>query len=157
MKNILTFITFILLTTACAAPKIVYVPTQAETIIEYRDSTIYVRDTVRVPVPAEEKQIVTKRDSSHLETTVATSDAWIDADNNLNHRLRNKKTELKAKIDTCYVIEYVDKFVEREVINEVEVPKPYIPKIAWFCIIFTCCWAVLKIAKIIWKFKSGGL
>lgn len=156
-KQISLLIIAFFLTGCAAQKKIVYVPTEAKTIIEYRDTTIILRDTVRVPIPAEEKQIVTKQDSSHLETAVATSDAWIDEENNLNHRLTNKKTELTAKIDTCFVVEYVDKIIEREVINEVEVEVPYIPKYAWLCIIFTCCWIVLKIGKFVWRLKSGGL
>lgn len=157
IKKQISLLIIAIFLTSCAAQKVVYVPTEAKTTIEYRDTTIILRDTIRVPIPVEEKQNMTKRDSSHLETSVATSDAWIDEENNLNHRLTNKKAELKAKVDTCFVVQYVDKIIEREVINEVEVNVPYIPKIAWICIILTCCWIVLKIARIIWKLKSGGL
>lgn len=153
-KQISLLIIAIFLTGCAAQKKIVYVPTEAKTIIEYRDTTIILRDTVRVPIPAEEKQNVTKQDSSHLETAVATSDAWIDEENNLNHRLTNKKTELTAKIDTCFVVEYVDKIIEREVINEVEVEVPYIPKIYKWSMGFSIIVLLAIFGAIIWKIKK---
>lgn len=154
MKKYTTILIILLLTSCAAHKKVVEVPINNQTIIEYRDTTIFLRDTIYVPIPNEEKEIVTKRDSSHLETSVAYSDAWIDEDNNLNHKLRNKQTNLKSKIDTCFVVEYVDRFTEKEVAVEVPVEVPYIPNYAWFCIIFTCCWIVWQIAKLIWKFKG---
>lgn len=155
MKNILIILSFFLM--SCAATKTVYVPTEAETIIEYRDTTIRVIDTIKVEVPREIiKEVMPIIDTSRLETSIAYSEAFIDTlDRKLHHTLRNKETALKSKLDTLVRVQYVNKYIEKEVINEVEVPTPYIPKIAWICIIFTCCWAVLKIAKIIWKFKGG--
>ena len=138
LLGMLTLLLLLLLTVGCAAPKVVYVPTKGEDKIIYRDSTIILRDTIKVPLPVEEKETTTKRDSSHLETSIAVSDAWVDSDNNLNHRLRNKNTTLKAKRDTVFVIEYVDKYNTEVVIEEVEKPVKYIPKIyqisLWFSI-----------------------
>jgi hypothetical protein len=155
MKKFL-ILTFALLLMGCAAPKIVYVPTEAETIIEYRDSIIHIKDTITVPIPVERVvEVVPELDTSRLETSIAYSEAFLDTESKkLRHTLRNKETALKGKLDTIVRVEYINKYIEKEVINEVEVPTPYIPKFAWFCIIFTCCWAVLKIAKIIWKFKG---
>lgn len=155
MKKIAIF-TLAILFVGCAAPKIVYVPTEAETIIEYRDTTIRLVDTIKVEVPREViKEVMPILDTSRLETSVAYSEAYVDTiERRLHHRLQNKETALKGKLDTIVRVEYINKYIEKEVINEVEVPTPYTPKFAWFCIIFTCCWAVLKIAKIIWKVKG---
>lgn len=155
MKKFL-ILTFALLLMGCAAPKIVYVPTEAETIIEYRDSIIHIKDTITVPIPVERVvQVVPELDTSRLETSIAYSEAFLDTESKkLRHTLRNKETALKGKLDTIVRVEYINKYIEKEVINEVPVEVPYIPKYAWACIIFTVCWSVLKIAKIIWKAKG---
>ena len=139
---------------SCAATtKTVYVPIQGENKIVYRDSTIYLRDTIYVPLPNEEKEKSTFRDSSHLETSVAVSDAWVDSDNKLNHTLRNKKTNLTAKRDTVFVIEYVDKYNTEVVIEEVKVDVPYIPNWVWWVVGYALISVVWTIAKIFWKIK----
>lgn len=55
-------------------------------------------DTVRVsvPVPAEQAKNTTNEGRSHLETSVAFSDAWINTDGSLGHSLENKPTQLGA-------------------------------------------------------------
>lgn len=155
MKKIAIF-TLFLLFIGCAATKPATVPIQSETIIEYRDTTIYLEKVIEVPVPVERVvEVVPRFDTLRMETGVAKAECWADTTNRvLRGRMENKQTALKGKIDTCFVVEYVDRFTEKEVAVEVPVDVPYIPKFAWLCIIFTCCWAVLKIAKIIWKFKG---
>lgn len=155
MKKIAIF-TLFLLFMGCAATKPATVPIQSETIIEYRDTTIYLEKVIEVPVPVERVvEVVPRFDTLRMETGVAKAECWADTTNRvLRGRMENKQTALKGKIDTCFVVEYVDRFTEKEVAVEVPVDVPYIPKFAWLCIIFTCCWAVLKIAKIIWKFKG---
>lgn len=155
MKKIAIF-TLFLLFMGCAATKPATVPIQSSTIIEYRDTTIYLEKVIEVPMPVERVvEVVPELDTSRLETSIAYSEAFLDTESKkLRHTLRNKETALKGKIDTCFVVEYVDRYTEKEVAVEVPVDIPYIPKFAWLCIIFTCCWAVLKIAKIIWKVKG---
>lgn len=155
MKKIAIF-TLFLLFMGCAATKPATVPIQSSTIIEYRDTTIYLEKVIEVPVPVERVvEVVPRFDTLRMETGVAKAECWADTTNRvLRGRMENKQTALKGKIDTCFVVEYVDRYTEKEVAVEVPVDIPYIPKFAWFCIIFTCCWAVLKIAKIIWKVKG---
>jgi hypothetical protein len=155
MKKIAIF-TLFLLFMGCAATKPATVPIQSETIIEYRDTTIYLEKVIEVPVPVERVvEVVPRFDTLRMETGVAKAECWADTTNRvLRGRMENKQTALKGKIDTCFVVEYVDRYTEKEVAVEVPVDVPYIPKFAWLCIIFTCCWAVLKIAKIIWKLKG---
>ena len=155
MKKIAIF-TLFLLFMGCAATKPATVPIQSSTIIEYKDTTIYLEKVIEVPVPVERVvEVVPRFDTLRMETGVAKAECWADTTNRvLRGRMENKQTALKGKIDTCFVVEYVDRYTEKEVAVEVPVDVPYIPKFAWLCIIFTCCWAVLKIAKIIWKVKG---
>lgn len=155
MKKILIFLGILLLVVGCAAPRVVYVPAESKTIIEYRDSLIHVKDTILVEVPREKiVEVVPELDTSRLETSVAISEAFVDTkEKKLRHTLRNKETALKGKLDTIVKIEYMDKIVEREVIKEVEVPTPYIPTFAWICIVITFMVAAGIIVKIFLKFK----
>ena len=155
MKKIAIF-TLFLLFMGCAATKPATVPIQSSTIIEYIDTTIYLEKVIEVPMPVERVvEVVPRFDTLRMETGVAKAECWADTTNRvLRGRMENKQTALKGKIDTCFVVEYVDRYTEKEVAVEVPVDIPYIPKFAWLCIIFTCCWAVLKIAKIIWKVKG---
>jgi len=64
---------------------------KTETVTEYRDSTVWRDTTIYVPIPLESDQaIVHIGDTSHRETSVAESDAWVGADGFLHHNLRNK-------------------------------------------------------------------
>ena len=156
MKKILIF-TLSLLFMGCASTKsVVEVPVKDKEIIEYRDTTIYLEKIVEVPVPIEKVvEVASKLDTLFMETSVAKSKAWVDTTNNvLRGNIENKKTALKGKVDTCFVVEYIDRVIEKEIAVEVPIEKPYIPKVAWLCIIFTCCWIVWNIAKIFLRFKG---
>lgn len=118
-----------------------------------KDSLIYIRDTLYLPLPVEEKEVKTTADSSHLETSIAESDAWIDSIGQLNHTLKNKDTVYKYIYDTVYINKTITEYKEKEIPIEVQVEVPYIPKWAWLCIVFTCCSIVFIIMKIIMKFK----
>lgn len=136
----------------CAAQK-VYVPTQTVSKIEYRDTTILIKDTVYVSLPTEKVESKTPDiEPSHLETSVATSDAWVEGDK-LHHTLKNKTEQLKTEIDTLVTVQYIDRYIEKPIIQEVEVEKPYIPKWAWGCIGWTILCAGWFLAKIWMKFK----
>lgn len=157
MKKILIF-TLSLLFLSCASTKsVVEVPVKDKEIVEYRDTTIYLEKIVEVPVPIERVvEVVPKLDTLFMETSVAKSKAWVDTTNRvLRGRMENKQTALKGKIDTCFVVEYVDRIIEKEIAVEVPIEKPYIPKFAWLCIIFTCCWIVWKIGRLLLKIKGG--
>ena len=71
--------------------------------IEYRDSIRteirerIIHDTLKVPIPVEVEKIVTKDDSSHLENSVAESDAYIK-DGLLYHNLRTKPGTIEVPV-----------------------------------------------------------
>ena len=59
--------------------------------VHVKDTTIFHIDTVKVQIPDERRSaIIASSDSSHLETSVATSDAYIDSLGRLHHSLDNK-------------------------------------------------------------------
>ena len=81
---------------------------RVETVIR----TEYVRDTVLVEVPAEEKAQTVRDTTSHLETTFAESDAAIMPDGALYHTLRNKLQQHPAGVETKVV--YRDSIIYRD-------------------------------------------
>ena len=151
MKNILIIFTFFLMIGCCASKHAVEVPVKEIVKIEYRDSLIHVKDTIYIQPPVEEKSNKTKEDSSHLETSMAKSDAWIDVEGNLNHTLENKDTPLKTIRDTIFVTQNIIEYKEKEVPIEVEIPKPYIPIIFWIAMCYMVLSLGLKIYKLISK------
>lgn len=66
-----------------------------------RDTTIY----VEMPV---EKVVEVVVDSSHLETSISASDAWIDTMGLLHHRLENRAVSIAKEVV------YVDKIITRD-------------------------------------------
>lgn len=63
--------------------------------IEYRE--IIRTDTVTVQLPQERIEVI-RRDSSHLETILAVSDARIQADGTIYHTLQNKPFTPKIEV-----------------------------------------------------------
>lgn len=57
--------------------------------VEVREVVHFVTDTVEVQVPVEVQTAIVP-DSSHLETSYATSDAYLTAEGQLHHTLSNK-------------------------------------------------------------------
>lgn len=128
LKYFLVVLFFILPVGCCGTKKTKQIPViQVEKTV-IKDSLIYLKDTIYIPLPTEEKEVKTTADSSHLETTLAKSDAWIDSTGHLNHTLKNKEVVYKYIYDTVVVTNTVTEYKEKPVIVEVEVPKPYYPK-----------------------------
>ena len=102
--------------------KTVYIPVESK-----RDSVVVERlvvDTVRFDIPGDTVFVVGV-DSSHLETRWSISDARIESDGRLFHRLINKDVSIEKEIVTKEVEKKVE--VEKEVPVEVEVPVKYVP------------------------------
>ena len=151
MHRLIAILTALLLLCSCGTVK--YVPVEARTDSVYVEKIIEHLDTILVEIPVEVKDIVTMADSSHLETSVAVSDAWIDSLSVLHHKLRNKSEQPIEK-----QIVYKDRIIEKEVvkevpvINEVEVPVKYVPKyykrvnaIFWSVIVGLILYIALKL------------
>ena len=136
----------LLMLVSCGAVK--EIPVQTIEKIEYRDSLIYVRDTIAVPIPYEKiVEVVPEIDTSYLETSVAKSTAYLDtAKRKLHHTLEQTGT-IKYVYDTVHVVEYVDRIIERDVPVEVEVIKYKRDALFWVLV----GWALLCIAYAVIK------
>lgn len=124
------------------------VPVQYIDRIEYRDSLVYIHDSVEVPVPYEVvKEVLPALDTSVLKTSNAESVAYLDtARRMINHTLEQKGT-VKTVIDTVIKVEYVDRLIEKEVPVEVEVVKYRRDALFWVLV----GWAVICVAYAIMK------
>lgn len=118
MKRILLIIASALLLTSCGICKKVVVQKDS-TRVEVRDRIVYVHDTMTVNLPAERESIVTDEQHSHLENSVAVSDASVDSLGRLHHSLESKGS-VNMPVDVPYHYRDSTVYVERE--KEVQVP-----------------------------------
>ena len=84
-----------LLLDACAAPRVTQVEQRDSVRVEYRERIVH--DTVMYEPPQESTYIQTKDTTSHLETSLAESDASI-VDGVLYHSLRNKPQKIPVPV-----------------------------------------------------------
>ena len=133
--------------TGCSTQK--YLPASNIRIIA-KDSLIIHTELVSVAIPNESHSIITKK-KSHLETSVATSDAEIDSLGLLHHTLVNKKDSLKSKIQYVDKIVYRDSIEVKEVPVEVPVPVRYIPKFHQFTFILFWIFVLFVVIKLLIK------
>ena len=135
---------------SCSTLKEIQVQTIEKEII--RDSLIYIRDTVEVPVPYEvAKKILPKDTTSILRTSVAQSEAKIEK-GMLHHRLEQNGV-VKAQIDTFYLTKTVEKIKEVEKPIEVEIIKYKRDTIFWISIILNVMVILIIAFKIYLKLK----
>ncbi len=136
---------------SCSTLKEIPVQTIEKEII--RDSLIYIRDTVEVPVPYEKiVEVLPKDTTSILRTSVAQSEAKIEK-GMLHHRLEQNGV-VKAQIDTFYLTKTVEKIVEKEIPIEIEIEKKVIPNWCWISLVINIVILLLMAFKIYLKFKK---
>lgn len=80
--------------------------------IETQIRTEYIKDTVIIEVPTEEKAQTVRDTTSHLETSFAESDAEITPDGALRHSLRNKPQKKPVQAETKVI--YRDSVIYRD-------------------------------------------
>lgn len=134
----------------CSMPKLL--PSSNLRIVS-KDSLIVRTELVSIAIPNESHTIVTPTKKSHLETSLAESDASIDSLGMLHHTLTNKKDTIRTKIEYVDKIVYRDSIEIREVPVEVEVKVPYIPKFYQFTFAFFVIFVLSVIVKVIRKFR----
>ena len=131
----------------CSSQK--YLPSSNIRIIA-KDSLVVHTELVSVAIPLESHSIITKS-KSHLETSVAESDAEIDSLGLLHHTLTNKKDSIKTKIQYVDKIVYRDSIETKEVPVEVKVPVRYIPKFHQFTFILFWIFVLFIVIKLLIK------
>ena len=150
MKRLFLLILLFVLV-SCGTTK--YTPVQTIEKIEYRDSIVYVNDTITIEVPKEKVVYVRPADTlSQISTSLAFSEAKVEK-GVLTHTLE-QKGQIKAKIDTFFMVKYIDRIVEKEVPVEVEVEKPYIPTFFWIVAIYAAIITLLITFKAYFKLKK---
>lgn len=153
MRKIIGILLLYGILSGCSAIK--EVPINNIDRIEYRDSVVFIHDTISVPVPYEVvREVIPDIDTSYLETSVARSVAYLDKEKKqLSHSLE-QKGEVKTKYDTVIVVEYVDKYIEREIPVPVEVEKPYIPDFFWIVTIYAAILSTWWLIKLWMKLRT---
>ena len=136
--------------TGCSAPRLL--PASSIKIVS-KDSLVVHTELVGVAIPNEQYSIITKSEKSHLETSVAESDAEIDSLGLLHHTLINKKDSIKTKIQYIDKILYRDSIKVKEVPVEKPVPVRYVPKFYQFTFILFWVFVLFILVKVIRKFR----
>ena len=136
------------LISGCSSPR--YIPASNIKIVS-KDSLVINTKLVSVAIPNESHTIVAPTKKSHLETSVAESDAEIDSLGLLHHTLVNKKDSIKTKIQYINKISYRDSIEVKEVPVEVPVPVRYIPKFHQFTFILFWIFALFIVIKLLIK------
>lgn len=125
------------------------IPADTKETIIYKDSIIYLKDTIQIDVPQIIiKEVVPMVDTSYLATELAESIAYLDTLNKEIVHTLEQRGKLKAPIDTLIVVEYVDREVEKEVIKEVEKEVPFVPIIFYITFVFSIVIVVIYVVKL---------
>lgn len=140
IKRLLVSLCIVFLLIGCSTIK--YIPVEAKTDSVYVERIVERIDTIIVEIPVEVKSTITLADSSHLETSIAFSDAWIDSLSILHHTLQNKaENTLKKEVPRKDKVIETTLYKEVPVTKEVEVPVKYIP--SYYKKINLCFWALV--------------
>lgn len=160
IKKILILI--ISLIVCCISCKTIqYVPIKGDTVVEYRDTTIYRDSLIYTPIEVV-KEVVPELDTLKMETSLAEASAYVDTTTNtLKGSIRNKKG-ITEKIKYKEKIVYRDSIVTQEVPVEVEVEKevkvhPWYERILWFFSIIGCTSIIYIGYKVYGKIKGSIL
>lgn len=131
---------------SCATVK--EVPIQTIEKVVYRDSLVYVKDTLHIEIPREVvKEVVPELDTSYLCTSYAESIAYVDTVKRKLHHTLEQRGELKIKYDTIIKVQYVDRIIKQDVPVEVEVIKYKRDTLFWALL----GWAILSMLLVGFK------
>lgn len=137
--------------TGCASRRVTTAPAPLSPAVSVRqvERHVTVYDTVPVLLPQESITIFNTPDTcSHLETSVAESDAWLTPDGRLCHTLNNKPSlPLILPHDTVRLSHDSIRFEPYpvEVIKEVPRDLPFLQKLLMTC-------GLLFLLLLLWKF-----
>lgn len=132
------------------------VETRDSVVVVTRDSTVYRDSILFVQVPGEAYAVETYNDSSHLETSIAESDAVVRG-GKLTHTLRNKPTsrlQTKVALPSRYIITTATTASQSQIREVVEVEKKLtswqsfllvLGKIAFGVLVLLFVWLAVKV------------
>ena len=152
--NVIKYPLFLLvfgLIIGCSTTK--QIPVQTVEKVVVKDTTIYIKDTVKIEIPTEVvKEVVPTDTVSVLKTSVAESEAKIHK-GMLYHSLK-QTGKVKAKVDTFVKVEYKDRYIHKEIPIEIKVEKKVIPNWAWWSLIANIVILLLIAFRIYLRFKG---
>ena len=140
---------------SCGAPKVAMTTdVQKDSVsVVIKESVIYRDTTIYVEVPVEViKEILPDTDTSHLETSLAISEAWVNA-GKLNHTLTHKDAKIEQTIPVPEKHTQKDSVIIsiKEVPVEVEKPlnawQSFRMTLGTLALIALALWLILKIVK----------
>lgn len=132
------------------------VETRDSVVVVTRDSTVYRDSVLYIEVPREAYAVETYDDSSHLETSVAESDAVVRG-GKLTHTLRNKPTsrlQTKVALPSRYIVTTATTASQSQIREVVEVEKKLtswqsfllvLGKIAFGVLVLLFVWLAVKV------------
>jgi len=154
-SSVTTFLVTTLMLLGCSTQHLI--PTQTTTNVQtvLRDSVVIHRDTITYQIPIESSEAFNVQ-HSHLETTVAISEASVDSLGMLKHNLVNKPFKIEKEIvyQDRKVVEYRDSLVTKEIPVEVQVPVRYVPKFYKLLLVFNIILVLLLALWVYFKFKK---
>lgn len=131
-----------------------YIPTTTVDRVIYKDTTIIINDTIFVPIEKEViKEVLPDIDTSYLKTSLAKSTAYLDTNSRKLHHTLEQSGEVKVIVDTFYTVTYVDRYIEKPIVQEVEVIKYKRDSIFWVSIIANILVFLIIAFKIYLKMK----
>ena len=155
-KWIILVIDCFLLTFACSCPrKVIEVEHRVET--HYVDSTIWHDSTLYHVIPVERYRDYTSLlDTLHMETSMATAEAWVDTTaNTLKGSIENKNDSIKTVVKWKERLVYKDTTITKEVPVEVPVVKTVTkyPVTYWIFMVISILAIAIAALKVYLKFK----
>lgn len=151
IPTLIILVVGLLLATSCGSVK--QIPVQTVEKVVYRDSLIYVQDTIKVEIPKETvKEIIPYIDTSFLKTSLAESVAYLDTIERKLHHTLTQKGEVKIKYDTIVKVQYVDRIIKQDVPVQVEVIKYKRDALFW-CLLGWAVFCVILLGLKIFVFK----
>lgn len=151
IKYPLLLLLYGLLVLCCGVTKEIAVESTEKIVV--RDSIVFLRDSILVEIPVEKiVQVLPADTTSQITTSLAFSEAKIDK-GKLYHSLE-QKGKIKAKIDTFYVTQYVEKIKEVEVPIEVIKEVKHIPTFFWISLIINIVIGLLIVFRLYLKTKG---
>lgn len=151
-----TWLLLLISLASCAAPKVVQ-DYQRDTVITVIREEIMYRDTVVfVPIPQQEdRAVLPDSDTSHLETMLATSDAWVNQ-GRLHHTLRQKDMLMPVEVKLPkYIYTKNDSIIrERQIVETVEVEKQlsrwqrFIMSLGYGLLVAFAIWLAVRLVRV---------
>lgn len=128
---------------------------QDSTLTKVITQTYYVKDTVRIEIPAQTAERTTEDSVSELENDYATSKARINPDGTLYHDLKTKPQDIPKEVETPVQVKdsIVYRYKYKDKVQTVEVER----ELTWWQktqIYGFWLLAVLITARLIWKYRS---